>query len=235
MTLESDCSWDEHITAITSKARKTMNILRKLKTELDRKSLESLYYSQVRPILEYADCVWLNCNIQDKERLESVQLEALRIITGAPRGTSHALLYEETGIEPLEKRRTDHQLTMYYKINRQAPQYLYLNVPYREQPHNLRNKEDIPVSYTRTVSYKNPFFPSAVRRWNQLDPAIRNSPTLSSFKSRLKANRKRPPPHYYIGKMIHSNLRMESSNIQFHMFTRYLTEDPGCECGAPVQ
>ena len=36
--------------------------MRKLKFELDRKSLQTIYFSFIRPLLEYADVMWNNCH-----------------------------------------------------------------------------------------------------------------------------------------------------------------------------
>ena len=72
-----------------------------LKHKVDRRTLETLYKSYIRPILEYADSLWNNCTVQQLELLESVQLEALRIITGMRRGTSHNKLYNDTIIPAL--------------------------------------------------------------------------------------------------------------------------------------
>jgi hypothetical protein len=47
-------SWAKHIDMITGKAYKRINILRKLKFILDRKTLEKIYFTFVRPLLEYA-------------------------------------------------------------------------------------------------------------------------------------------------------------------------------------
>ena len=35
--------------------------MRKLKFKLDRKSLQTIYFSFIRPLIEYADVVWNNC------------------------------------------------------------------------------------------------------------------------------------------------------------------------------
>ena len=51
-------SWNDHIEYIVSKSYKRINIMRKMKNVLDRFSLEKVYISFVRPILEYADVVW---------------------------------------------------------------------------------------------------------------------------------------------------------------------------------
>jgi hypothetical protein len=56
-------SWTTHINEIITKASSRLNIIRKLKFKVDRKSLEHMYFSYVRPILEYADVVWDNCPI----------------------------------------------------------------------------------------------------------------------------------------------------------------------------
>ena len=36
------------------------------------KSLETIYISFIRPILEYADVVWDNCSQQEKQELEKI-------------------------------------------------------------------------------------------------------------------------------------------------------------------
>ena len=48
LTLNNDCTWHEHITEITSKAWKRINILQALIFQLDRKSLQIMYFSFVR-------------------------------------------------------------------------------------------------------------------------------------------------------------------------------------------
>ena len=56
--------------------------MRKLKYELDRNLLETIYMTFIRPILEYADVLWDHCTQQEKQELEKIQLEAARIATG---------------------------------------------------------------------------------------------------------------------------------------------------------
>ena len=55
--------------------------MRKLKFELDRNTLETIYLSLIRPILEYADIVWDNCSMH--EDLDKSQDEAARIVNEA--------------------------------------------------------------------------------------------------------------------------------------------------------
>ena len=92
LTLSSDATWDEHIRRIYEKAAARLNLLRMLKYDLDRKSLLRFYTSYIRPTLEYADIVWDNISQQNAQLLESIQLDACRIITGLRKGTSHDIL-----------------------------------------------------------------------------------------------------------------------------------------------
>ena len=52
LVLSNDGIWHNHIELITSKAWSRINIMRKLKFQFDRKTLEILYFTFIRPILE---------------------------------------------------------------------------------------------------------------------------------------------------------------------------------------
>ena len=75
--------------------------MRKLKFQFDRKTLEIIYFTFIRPILEYADVVWDNCTQFDQTEIEKVQLEAGRIVSGTTKLVSLASLYNELGWESL--------------------------------------------------------------------------------------------------------------------------------------
>ena len=112
----NDCNWHEHIDYVKTKAWFRINIMRKLKFQLDRKSLETIYISFIRPLLEYANVVWDNCTQYESNELEKIQIEAARIVTGATKLVILHSLYTETGWESLTSRREKHKLTLYYKM-----------------------------------------------------------------------------------------------------------------------
>ena len=114
--ISKDCTWHEQIKYIKEKAWFQINIMRKFKFLLDRKSLETIYFSFMRPILEYGDVVWDNCTQQEKQDIEKIQIEAARIVTGTTKLVSINSLYEETGWETLETRQNNHKLTLFFKL-----------------------------------------------------------------------------------------------------------------------
>ena len=105
ITFSSDATWGDHISRVYEKAALRLNILRMLKYDLDRKSLSRFYLSYIRPILEYGNIIWDACTQQQSNLLESIQLDAARIITGLRRGTSHSTLYAELDWSSLAERR----------------------------------------------------------------------------------------------------------------------------------
>ncbi len=164
----------------------------------------------------------------------------MRIITGAPKGTHHAKLYTEVGLESLDKRRKKHQLVLYYKMaNNLAPPYLSLRVcipQHQPHEHNIRSNVNPPVWTTYTASYNNSFLPSAIKVLGDLRSSIRQSPTLLIFKGKLKAHVASIPKYYLTSKrfnqIVHAKMRMD---LQFHLYLGYLTEDPACRCGPTIE
>ena len=47
--------------------------------------LNTMYISFIRPVLEYAFVVWDSCSTYNVNRLEKLQIEAARIVTGLTR------------------------------------------------------------------------------------------------------------------------------------------------------
>ena len=52
----SDCKWTKHIDSL-QRTSKQLNVLRKLKFRLKKEYLENIYFTFIRPILEYSSLV----------------------------------------------------------------------------------------------------------------------------------------------------------------------------------
>ena len=108
MTLDSKLLFGDHISDIRNRCLKRLNILRCIsgqKWGADRKTLLQLYTSLIRPILEYNGFLFNNISQTRAAALETVQNEALRIITGAFRTSPVVSLLAEVNIPSLAHRR----------------------------------------------------------------------------------------------------------------------------------
>ena len=95
VTLSSNLFWRTHILNIHDKASKRLNLLKGLKLKINRNTLDKLYKSLIRPLMEYADVVWDGCCEKVSDLLESVQYEFAKVVSGAMKGTGCQRLLEE--------------------------------------------------------------------------------------------------------------------------------------------
>jgi hypothetical protein len=145
----------------------------------------------MRPILEYASVVWDGCNLYDKQNLEKLQYEAARIVTRLTKSVSIERLIREIGWVSLADRRQIKKLIIIYKYKTgNLPEYLrgiFPDLVSNNNNYNLRNNDDFITVSRRTEIYSKSFIPSAINTWNNLSLEIRESPSLSIFKNRLKS------------------------------------------------
>lgn len=171
--------------------------------------------------------------------LESVQVEAARIITGLRRNSSRSCLYSELGLEPLYVRRENHKLTLIYKVlNGLCPQYMCdLIIPYlhNDSNYNLRSLGQIlRTPQCRTTSYQNSFLPSTIRAWNELPSDIKNADSVEQFKRALISHRNVTKPSFYfsLGNRKHNiimcQLRNKASGLNSHLFNHHISDSASC-------
>lgn len=188
--------------------------------------------------MEYTDVIWDSQNQSLINKLENVQLDAARIVTGRTKLTGLNRLYEETKWEKLSDRRQNHKLILFHKIkNNRTPQYLLDLIPNSvgsRHNHNTRQVNNMLEINTRTNQYADYFLPSTIKLWNNLPLTLRKTESLSIFKKKLKNQNAKVPTYYYIGsrigQILHARLRMNSSSLSEHIFLRNLVDSPNYLC-----
>ena len=176
-----------HIRTILDSVASISNVLKRLKYVIDRKSIETIYFSFIRPKLEYASHIWDNCSKRDSDLLEKFQLDIARLLTGARKGTSHQALYRETNWQLLANRRKTAKLksTCIMKIeNHECPEYLESLLPAKigsVRP-TSRSADNFIIPKSRTETFKRSFIPSSIKLYNELDHDKRNYGHLKETK-----------------------------------------------------
>jgi hypothetical protein len=176
------------------------------------------------------------------DKLEKLQLEAARIVTGLPAYASRDSLYLETGWEKLIDRRNRRCICLMYNIvNNSVPSYITdILLPRISETTNypLRNSENFTIPSYRLTLTNSSFFPSTLRAWNSLDLENRNAPSYISFKRQL-VYKTLVPVWYCTGvrkwNIIHTKLRYNYSILNYDLFRFNLKDNPGCSCGLSVQ
>ena len=213
--------------------------MRKLKLSVRRKTLNQIYVLFLRPILEYSSVVWDNCTQYEKDRLEKVQIEAARIVTGTTRYITLNNLYKEIGWLTLEDRRKYQKLVLTFKIrNNMVPDYLSTLFPRQVREsvqYNLSNQNDFVIPTRRTTLCERSFVPSAIQQWNSLPLIVRNIQSLSLFKCeflRTMFPTRVVPPHFMHGNrllsILHTRLRNNCSDLKHELFINHVSDHDLC-------
>ena len=134
-------------------------------------------------------------------------------------------------------------LCLFYKIvNGQAPIMLlntFDSLNTHERIYNLRGN-NIAVPFTRTESYRQSFFPEAIRQWNSLDTSVKLSKSLSEFKHAIQKPKYDKHKILYYGSrwpsIHHARLRLGCSKLKSHLtYNLHVLDDPYCTCGFGVE
>ena len=156
----------------------------------DRYIFLKLYVQFVRCHLEFASPVWSPWHLGDIETLEKVQRRAVNYITGL-KGATYEDKLKELGILSLASRRSRADLIQVFKILKgiddvdsttwftlvgQEPQRLTRNTAYHGNLVATRSKIDIRSNF---------FTNRVVAKWNGLPIEVKDSRTLTIFKSKL--------------------------------------------------
>ncbi len=98
-----------------------------------------------------------------------------------------------------------------------------------------RSEHELREIKCNSDGYSASFYPDSVRYWNRIDPHLRNSSTLSSFKMRLFAGYRSPPKSVYgindpIGTRILFQLRLGLSPLFDHKKKHNFIDTPSNTC-----
>ena len=140
----------------------------------------SLYKENIQEELEYGNILFAGTYQKELDKIDKVEIEAMKIVTGAISRTNIALLKLECKWEEITVRRNNAVLIMFYKmVNSDAPVGLTnilsrvtqgnTNAPIQ---YNLRNKK-LRAPLCKTRKMKNTFFPFGINLWNELSDELK--------------------------------------------------------------
>jgi hypothetical protein len=236
LTLDSRLEWKAHIENISSRVSKTINSMKRIRWLIPRHTLEIVYKSLVRSVIDYGDIIYSSMSQSLSQKLEKIQRDAALTCTGAIRLTNHEKILKELGWEPLSTRRQNHQLVMFFKMRNQiTPNYLSELIPQTisSRRSDLRNRNDYVVPFARTERFKNYFSIVVVKMWNNLPEHAKSHTSLPIFKKYLNdSHGYRFQPLYSLGshkaKRYHTQIRLGLSGLSQHLHSVNIIDDNTC-------
>ena len=166
-----DCrlKFECHINKIVARASIRANLIHKCFLSKDISTMTRAFTTYVRPLLEYASCVWSPCSIKDVKRIESVQRRFTKRLPGMTH-FSYASRLKAVGLDTLEHRRLQQDLLHTYKIL-----FGKLNIDYTNmfcfRLHSITRGHQWKLypNFHRTNLRKKFFCERVIAPWNSLD------------------------------------------------------------------
>ena len=166
VTVNNSLTWEDHVTAICSKASKRLYFLKLLRRSgLSVGDLLLYYQTVIRSVLEYACPVWHSgLSATQADRIESIQRRAMHIITGVMSSS----LQTFSDLFPRLSARRDEQASRYFSRMMDPQNCLHNLLPPERDISTFEKLRDFklyPVPYARTTRFQNSFLIHALRNY----------------------------------------------------------------------
>ena len=193
--LDRGVTLEDHISAVVKGCYFHLRSLGKLRPSLTVKAATAIAVALVLSRLDYCNsCLW-GLPDQQLKRLQMVMNTAARIVTRTKRNDHITPVLKELHWLPV-KQRIDHKvLSLVYKcVNGTAPVYLQdivqQHAPQRQLRSASQSRLRIPSfdeNRKKSLGFR-AFRNAAPKLWNILPQSLKNSPSTTTFKKRLKTH-----------------------------------------------
>ena len=183
--LDSNLNFNDHVTSLSSSLLSTLCQVNRVRHLFSREILNTILNSLVFSKLFYCSTVWSGTSKDNVHKLQLLQNFAARILTNTKKFDHISPILNELGWLTIEELLNLRDVIMIYKcINGLAPNYLSSKLYKRSDTHayNTRLKEHFSLPLCRTSIAQRNFYYRALKSWNKLSVATRNSSSLAQFK-----------------------------------------------------
>ena len=169
VTIDEKINWKSHIKHVQTKVSRSIAVINKAKTILDKKSLHTLYCSLVLPYFQYCVEIWGNNYVTSLKAITTLQKRAIRIINkvGYLEHTN-SLFIQSNLLKLADIVKYQTAQIMFKAKNHLLPKNVQKLFGEQEGDYNLRGKEqgNIKVCYRRTTGRSLFITNAGVELWN---------------------------------------------------------------------
>ena len=162
--------WSPHINNLAIKASKVLNFIKRNSSNCSSETKASAYLSLVRPIMEYASCVWDPHEIVNIQALEKVHWRTARwVLSEYGRHSSVTSMLAQLGWPTLQHHCFMSRIIFFHKIiNGTVPLALPLYFSLTQYPTRQHHSKCFIIPGNSTAAYQHSFYPKTIRDWNNL-------------------------------------------------------------------
>ena len=187
--IDHKLSWKTQIDNVCKTISRNIGVINKLKYFLPSCTLVTLYHTLLLPYINYAIIAW-GCAIQSQiNRILLLQKKALRVIFQTQYRSHTDILFYENNILKVKDIYFFQLGQFMFKLSKGDLPEIFsdmfsTNASVHNYPTRQRNCYHLPL--TRTSLAQKSFIFSGCAYWNSLPNDIKDAPSLSTFKRKLK-------------------------------------------------
>ena len=186
VTIDYQIKMDDHINKLCKEAGKKVNALARVSYFMEENKRILLMKTFITSYFNYCPLVWMFCSRKGNNRINRIHERAMRIAYRDYQSTFEELLIKSKTVNSHTKNLQYLATEIYKTINGLNPTFMNEIFSINTSPYNLRHSQfkNIEPNYKiygfNTVSYR------CNQIWNSHPVEIKNSPSLDSFKNRIK-------------------------------------------------
>ena len=187
MTIDHKICWKPHIQHVQAKVSRSISVLSKAKYLLNSKALHIVYCSLILPYLNYCVEVWGNTYKSSLLPLCTLQKRAIRMVHKAGFQDHTNQLFINSCLLKLPDLVEFQTAQLMYKArNKQLPDNIQKLFTDREGGYDYRGNLNFRTRIVRTTMKRMCTSVSGVKVWNKLSQELKQCPSMSVFKKRLR-------------------------------------------------
>ena len=178
--------FNTHIDDICSQAGKQINALKRIRHYLDKRCRTTIYNSYINSSFNYCSVAWMFTNKGNREKLEKTNKRALSFITGKSHLDYDQICKENKQLN-VHRKCVKATAILMYKVKRGiAPSFVSEMFNSQISNYEMRDNNKFVLPQFNTMLFgRNSFRYYGAKLWNNIPIAIKNSPSLNTFKSAM--------------------------------------------------
>ena len=185
--IDNNLKFNEHVSNLCKKASQKLHALARISNYMCQDKLRILMKAFIESQFSYCPLVWMFHSRDLNNRINRLHERALRLVYKNKNLTFEDLLKKDKSLS-IHHRNLQKLATELYKVkNNLSPTLMASIFPQREIPYNFRNlnpfqSTNVKTVYngTETIAFRGP------KVWDMVPEDIKNSSSLSEFKSNIK-------------------------------------------------
>lgn len=184
--IDDKLSWSDHILYIKNKISKSIGIIQKTRTFLNKNTLRTLYFTFIYPYLIYCVEIWGNANDTHLKPVIQIQKKGIRTVTFSHYLDATAPLFKQLNILSFKKLVIQRIALVMFKYHIDVlpdPVRNLFSLNYERHNYNTRQNNDLQISLGRGENVYKLFSFHGVHIWNHLSKKINIDVSYACFKN----------------------------------------------------